>query len=94
MALGAGLSEAGGHVVWTGGALIILQVAGHAGRAGQVEVVVDVAVGALARWNRMSAGEWKTCGAVIEVRIQPRIHAMAEGAVGGEAARNVVRAGC
>jgi len=67
---------------------------GHAGRAGQVEVVVDVAVGALTGRHGMSAGERETRRAVIEVRIEPGIHTVAEGAVGGEAAGDVVRSGC
>ena len=42
----------------------------------------------------MSAGERETRGAVIEVRIEPGIHTVAEGAVAGEAAGDVVRTGC
>jgi len=46
VALLAGLRESGRHVVGIGGSLIILQVAGNAGRAGEVVIVVDVAIGA------------------------------------------------
>ena len=90
MALGADLGKASRHVVGIGGALIILQMAGHACRAAQAEVVVDMAVGAQTRWDGMGGGEWDTCRAVIEVRMEPRICAVAERAVGGEAARSVV----
>ena len=65
-------------------------MASYAVRAGQVEVVVDVAVGTLARWDGMSASQREAGRAVIELRIEPGINAMAEGAVGREAAGNVV----
>ena len=94
VALGTGLRETRCHVVWVGSALIILQVAGYAIRARQVEVAVDVAVGTLARWNGMPAGKRETNGGVIEVRIEPGIHTVAEGAVAGEAARDMVRTSC
>ena len=90
VALLAGLCETCRYVVRICGPLVILQVAAHAGRTGQVEVVVDVTVGTLPRRDRMSGGEWETCRAVIEVRMEPRICAVAERAVGGEAARSVV----
>lgn len=90
MALGAGLSKACRHMVRICGALIVLQVTAHAGRAGQVEIVVHVAVGTLTRWHRMSADERKTCCAMIEVHTEPCICAMAESAVGGEAAGSMV----
>ena len=45
----ASLRESAAHVVRIRGALEILQVTGHTGRAGQVVVVADVAIDALAR---------------------------------------------
>lgn len=49
VALIAGLGEIRSNVTWVRSALEILQVAGHASRAGQVVVVVDVAIHALPR---------------------------------------------
>ena len=93
MALGAGLGEAGGDMVRIGGALIVLQMTAYTGSADQVEVVVDVAIGALTRWDGMSTGERETGGAMVELCIEPSIHAMAGSAVGGEATGNVVGRG-
>ena len=90
MALRAGLGKTCGDVIRIGGALIILQVTADAGGAGQIEVVVDVAVGTLARWNGVPAGKRETRCAVIEVHAQPGIGRVAERAVGGEAAGSVV----
>ena len=86
----AGLRKTCGDVIRIGGALIILQVATDTGCAGQIEVVVDVAVGTLARGNGVPAGKRETCRAVIEVRAQPGIGRVAESAVGGEAAGSVI----
>ena len=77
MALGAGLGKASRHVVGIGGALIILQMAGHACRAAQAEVVVNVAVGAQARWDGVGAGQWEARRGVIEVGVEPGIGAVA-----------------
>jgi len=66
-------------------------MADRAGGAGQVEVVVDVTVGTLPRWDGMSTSERKACRAVIEVCIEPGVGAVAEGAVGGEPCGSVVR---
>ena len=82
VALFAGLGEAGCYVVWIGGALVVLQVATHAGGAVQIEVVVDMTVGALTWRDRMSCGKGKTGGAVIELRAEPGVSAVAESAVG------------
>ena len=56
VALLTGLRESGGHMVGIGGSLIILQVAGNAGRAGEVVIVVDVAVGAQPRRHGVAPG--------------------------------------
>ena len=53
VALLAGLREVRRHVVGIGRALEVLQVAGHARRAGQVVVIVDVTICALSRRHRM-----------------------------------------
>ena len=55
----AGLRESAAHVARVSGSLEILQVTRHAGRAGQAVVIVNVAIGALARWNRVRAGQHK-----------------------------------
>src|SRR4029077_13242285 len=67
----AGLREIRRHVVGIGGSLEILQVAGDAGRAGQVVVVVDMAVGAGARRDHVQSGERETGSFVIERGIEP-----------------------
>jgi hypothetical protein len=51
--------------------LEILQVARHAGRAVQVVVVVDVTIGAGARWDGMQSGERKPGAVVVELRVHP-----------------------
>ena len=93
MALGAGLGEARRDVIGIGGALIILQMAADAVRAGQVKVVVDVAIGALTRRDGMPASQGEPGRAMVELCIEPGIHAMAGSAAGGEAAGNVVGTG-
>lgn len=90
MALLAGLGEAGCHVVRICRALIVLQMAADAGRTGQVEVVVDMTVGTLARGDCMSARERKTSRTVIEVRAEPGIGVVAKSTVRGKATRSVV----
>ena len=49
----AGLREVGRHVVGIRRSLIVLEVAGDAGRAGQGVVIVDMAIGARARRHRV-----------------------------------------
>jgi len=58
-------------------ALEILQVAGDAGVAGQVVIVVNVTVGAGAGWDGMQSGERKSGRVVVELRIRPVAGAMA-----------------
>ncbi len=71
MTLVAGLREVRGDVVRIGGALIVLEMATHAGFDGDVVVVVDVAVGALARRNGVLPSQRKAGGRVIELAIGP-----------------------
>ena len=51
-------------------ALEIVQVARHAGRAVQVVVVVDVAIGAGTRWHGMPPVSGKSGAVVVELRRQ------------------------
>ncbi len=67
----ARLREIGADVVWAGGSLIILQVAGHARCAVQVVVVIDVAIRADARRHGVRTGERKSGVVVIERSVQP-----------------------
>ena len=76
------------------GALIVLQMTTHARGAGQVVVVVDMAVRALARRDLVSASQREAGCAVIELRVEPRIGAMAGRTGGGESAGKVVRICC
>lgn len=56
---------------------VVSLVAGDARRAGQVVVVVGVAVGALARRNRVGIGQRESRAVVVKARIQPRTRVMA-----------------
>ena len=93
MALGAGLGKASRDVIRVGSALVVLQMTAYTRCGGQAEVVVNVAVGALTRWYGMAAGKRETGCAMVEIRVEPCIHAMAGGAVGGEASGNMAGAG-
>ena len=64
----------------------------HAGRAGQVVVVVDVTIGALARRDRVSASQRESGGTVIEFRIEPGVSTVTESAIRREASGSVARA--
>ena len=77
MALLAGLREVRADVIGIGRSLKILQMARHASGSGEVVIVIDVAVGALARRNGMRVGEGKSHGGVIKFRIQPIVGAVA-----------------
>ena len=66
VALVAGLREIRRHVIRVRRSLKVFQVTGNAGRAGQVVIIVDVAIGALPRWNCVHAGEGEGCRVVIE----------------------------
>ena len=87
----ASLRESPAHMVRVRGSLEIFQVTRHAGRARQVVVVVDVAVAALPRRNRMRAGQHKIHGGVIEFRRLPRRSRVALQAIRGKVGRDVVR---
>ena len=76
MALLASLWEARSHVVGIGRALEVLQVAGHASRACQVVVIVNVAVGACAWWHGMQPSEREPGAVVFELRVRPVAGAM------------------
>ena len=71
MTLVAGLREIRGDVVGIGRALEVLEVAGHARRATQGVVIVDVTIGALARGNGVQSGQRKAGGRMIELGIAP-----------------------
>ena len=90
MALIARLGEIRGGVIRIGRPLIVLQMTGHAGRARQVVVIVDVAIDALTRWHRVHAGERETGTVVIEDRIGPRSRVVALIASLGEARDDVI----
>ena len=66
VALVAGLREIRRHVIRVRRSLEVFQVTGHAGRAGQVVIIVDVAIAALPRWNCVHAGEGEGCRVVVE----------------------------
>ena len=72
-------------------ALEVFQMAADASgiRAGQVVVVVDVALGA--RDGCVGAGQWEAGGRVIEIRVRPRNRVMALLAGLREAGTDVIR---
>lgn len=77
-------------MVGIGGSLIVLQVAGNAGSAAQVVIVVDMAIRTLPRRNGVSCAEGESHRVVIEGRIEPAVGAVTVIAVRGEHCRNVV----
>ena len=74
----AGLREIRCDVVGIGRPLEVLEVAGHARRAIQCVVVVDVTIGALARGNGVQSGQRKACRRMIELGIAP-LHGIVAG---------------
>jgi len=79
-------------VVRIRGALIILQVAGHASGVGQVVVSVDVAL--RAGRSSMRTSEWEPGVGMVEAGICPRSGVVAGGACGRDASLRVIRIGC
>ena len=78
------------YVIRVRRSLKVFQVAADTGRAGQIVVIVNVAIDALARRNGVSASQREPDRAVIEIRIQPGVGSMADCAVRGEAGLRVV----
>ena len=72
VALIAALRKVRRYVIGIRCSLIVRQVARHAGRAGEVVIVIDVAIGALPRRYRVHARQRKSSAVVIKSRIQPR----------------------
>jgi len=66
-------------------------MAGDAGRAGQVVVVVDVAIRALPRRHGVCAGQWEVHQRVIEGGRLPGVRGVALLASRGKGARHVIR---
>ena len=93
MALRAVRREVCRDVVRVRSALEILEVTGDASRAGQVVVIVDVAIGALPRRHRMSTAQRESHRIVIELGIHPVIAGMAGIAAGGKFRANVIGIG-
>ena len=87
----ASLREPATHVIRVGGSLKILYVTGHAGRAGQVVVVIDVAIGTLPRRDRMRARQHKVHRGMIETGGLPRRSGVALQAIRREIRSHVVR---
>jgi len=71
MALLAGLGEIRHHVIRIRGALVVLQVARHASRVGQVVVVIYVTIGALPGRDSVQSGQRKASGGVVEAGVCP-----------------------
>ena len=93
VALPAALREIGRYVIRICRPLVILQVAGNAGRAGQVVIVIDVAITTLPWRHGMHAGQGKSGQRVIKRRIRPRDCVVALVACLGKRRRYVVRIG-
>ena len=77
----------------SGGAGEIFLVTGEARRAGQVVIVVDVAIDALTGRIRVPSSQKKPGRAVVKLGIQPVVCRVTTLARGGELGRNVVRVG-
>lgn len=83
--------EVGSHVIRVRGALKILQVTTYAGDAGQVVIILNVAIHALAGWNRMPARQREAYRGVIELGIQPVICGVTRFAGGWKVGAHVIR---
>ena len=74
----AGRREARRNVIHRGSRVVVISLmARHAGRAGQVVIVVDVAVGTLSWRHGMGACQHESRAVVIECRVQPSRRAVA-----------------
>ena len=73
----AGLRESAGNVVGIGGSLEILEMARHAPSTVQVVIVVNVTIGAGARWDGVQPGEGEPGAVVVEFRVGPVAGVMA-----------------
>ena len=91
MALGAGLGEAGLHVVRIRSALEVLQVATNASRVGTGQIVVIVDMALRAGNCRMRPSQREFGGRVIEGRVRPRDRVVALLTSLREAGLHVVR---
>ena len=87
------LREASGDVIRTCRSLKILQVAGDAGRAGQVVVVVDVTIEADTRRVGVRIGQRESHARVIELCVRPTICTVALLATDRETGGHMVWAG-
>src|ERR1700752_1620776 len=92
MAKITGLGERSLDVIRIGGPLIVFQMASNTSSAGDVVVVVDVAVGALPRRHGVAASQGKSDGGVIKLGVEPVIHSGATLAGGGKPGDDGVRA--
>ena len=91
MANGTVLRESGGLVRRSGGSVVIGLVAIPAGRAGQAEVIIHVALGA--RCRKMRPGQGEARGGVVERGAGPIGGGMAAGTILRESAGFVRRVG-
>ena len=68
----AGRGESRRDVVHRGDGIVVVSlVTRDAGRTGDVVVVVDVTIAALARRHGVRSGQWKSSAVVVEGRIKP-----------------------
>ena len=87
----AGLGEAQLHMIRVCRSGEVLQVARYARGDGQVVVVVDMAIGALARRHGMRSGEREARGGVVKPGIEPVVEAVALFAGRGELVDHMIR---
>ena len=90
MALVAGLREIRADVIGIRRSLVVLQVTAHAGRGIEAVVVVDVAIGASPRRNRVQSSKGEPGAVVIERGIEPGAGAVALVAGLREVRRDVI----
>ena len=88
----AGCGKTGRDVIHRRSRIVVIRLmARHAGGAGQVVIVVDVAIGALPRGDRVCASQNESGAVVVKRRIEPGRRAVAGIASLGEVCRDVVR---